>query len=504
MSEFSNLLSKLVEEKDVKVYPMVQYCNLDRSTMYKIINGKRNPSSLQLVHKICEYMNLTPAESEKLVEAYHITLIGSEVYYRRKHVKNFIKKFHTLCTPLCTTIKFPVWTSEIFSGDKESFPLSGRSQINNALLGMLMQSPQKIQMVIQPDYSFLMDLLVSISQSSSQLEIEHILCLNNHESITSDRLHYNLMCLEKILPMYYGDCKYTPYYYYDDITSHFHSLSLFPYLILTDTGAITCSCDLQYGILYKNPQTILMFREIFYNYRQSTSQLINQVNSFTEQCQSLSQMKIGTDTAYSFQSEPCLIPFIPQNWLEKYIYPDFPDRDMAISLLKDYIPTRSRKSSQHLLVSYFNKKGILNFMNTGRLGEIPEELCAPFSMEDRIYLLNKLIDSFQTNDCFMLKNELAEIPPKLYIYANNQCGYLLFPDKNGCITHLTLEEHSLLNTFYDFVGSLKENEFLYSKEETIEFLKTLLEEARKRTGVYPPPGKNLIIFYDETDLEKDS
>ena len=39
MSEFSDLLSSYIDEKKIKVYALLEYCNLDRYTMYKINNG---------------------------------------------------------------------------------------------------------------------------------------------------------------------------------------------------------------------------------------------------------------------------------------------------------------------------------------------------------------------------------------------------------------------------------------------------------------------------------
>ena len=54
MSEFSDLLSSYIDEKEIKVYSLLEYCNLDRSTMYKIINGKRNPTSMEVFQKIAE------------------------------------------------------------------------------------------------------------------------------------------------------------------------------------------------------------------------------------------------------------------------------------------------------------------------------------------------------------------------------------------------------------------------------------------------------------------
>ena len=62
MSEFSNTLSQFIHEKNIKVYSLIKYCNFDRSTMYKIINGKRNPPTKETIDKMAEFMHLTPAE----------------------------------------------------------------------------------------------------------------------------------------------------------------------------------------------------------------------------------------------------------------------------------------------------------------------------------------------------------------------------------------------------------------------------------------------------------
>ena len=83
MSEFSQLLSHYIHSKDIKTYALAQYCGLDRSNMYKIINGKRKPASEEMVDKMCKFMHLSPVDESALKEAYNITLVGSDNYYRR-------------------------------------------------------------------------------------------------------------------------------------------------------------------------------------------------------------------------------------------------------------------------------------------------------------------------------------------------------------------------------------------------------------------------------------
>ena len=56
MSEFSQLLSEYVHTKNIRIYSLAEYCGIDRSLMYKIIHGKRTPSSLKTVDQNCRYL----------------------------------------------------------------------------------------------------------------------------------------------------------------------------------------------------------------------------------------------------------------------------------------------------------------------------------------------------------------------------------------------------------------------------------------------------------------
>ena len=93
MSEFSNMLSQFIHEKNIKVYPLSKYCDFDRATMYKIINGKRNPPSRDIIEKMAYFMKLTPTEYEQFKEAYEISRVGADNYYRRKSTENFLMHF---------------------------------------------------------------------------------------------------------------------------------------------------------------------------------------------------------------------------------------------------------------------------------------------------------------------------------------------------------------------------------------------------------------------------
>ena len=93
MSVFSDTLTRYIEHKNIKVFSLAKYCDLDRSTMYKIINGKRNPPSPEVFEKMTQFMHLTPIEYNVLKETLEITQVGPDTYYTRKSVENFICQF---------------------------------------------------------------------------------------------------------------------------------------------------------------------------------------------------------------------------------------------------------------------------------------------------------------------------------------------------------------------------------------------------------------------------
>ena len=69
MSTFSDVLTEYINTKNIKVFPMAKYCGLDRSTMYKLISGKRNPPPRDILKKMILFMHLTPTEAQHLEEA---------------------------------------------------------------------------------------------------------------------------------------------------------------------------------------------------------------------------------------------------------------------------------------------------------------------------------------------------------------------------------------------------------------------------------------------------
>lgn len=487
MSEFSELLTQYIHNKDVKTYALAQYCDLDRSNMYKIISGKRKPSSVDIVNRICKFLHLLPAEEAELQEAYQITLLGHDNYYRRKNVLKFFSEFSLTQTSLHSHLPdFPVLDDSL---DKDlnagnTVLLNTRHEVNHALSHIippeLGSKKGHLRLLVQPDFDYLMTFLTAESGRIAATRIDHIICLNNDSKVTYSHKNYNLNCLNQVLPLYGNNPLYNCYYYYDTIASRSESIALFPYVVITKKYACLLSSDLQKGYLTSEPDSIHMFREIFDKYKKHLTPLLTRIDNIFAQLEYTASLRPHQGTAYSFQMTPCLTPFLTQRFMEKYVAPDIPNRSFFIENFREYIQELSSENELNQVSCIFSLKGILHFMKTGRTGEYPANAYLPFDMADRVYLLRQLIHACGLKKYKMLKDNIGNLENELFLFVSQKKGYLMFPSySTDNLIYLDIAEPGLLFTFLDFCENLDENMF-YSSEETVKILRQVLEKYRKQ------------------------
>lgn len=484
MSEFSNTLSQFIHEKNIKVYSLIKYCNFDRSTMYKIINGKRNPPSKETVDKMAEFMHLTPAEHRYFLEAYEITKTGADNYYRRKNAQNFLMNFPDNFSIRPGNSAPYIAANKTFSEFPSCAALSTQLEINYVIRSILSEEALaekgKIALFLQPDYEFLFNLLASLNLGCS-LEIRQILCLSNIETLTKDHELYNLNYFKNIFPLYLRNLDYQAYYFYDSIHSHFFNLNAFPYFIVTSRYAIACSSDYQQGIFYKEPSVVKQFWKLFHSC-QGKCQSLFQVFRLTPQDLSmLNYMGQNISASYLLQPEACFIPFISDSILEAALSQNLSNRSQILEMLRTFLHTSAKKLSN--LHVYFTEKGVRRFIDSGRLKEIPSSFYRPLLPEERLQMLQEFLPVCYQGHYRMLKQPLDQLPINLHLCVNDNIGYFCFDNVENQTTYLMLNETGLLSVFLDYMQSLDDSSF-YTPEETGDLIKSIIRNLQQHLSFY--------------------
>lgn len=479
MSEFSQLLTEHIHQKDVRIYSLAEYCNTDRSLMYKIIRGKRMPASMKSVERIAEFLRLTPSEEQELRTAYRISLQGRDNYYRRLDIMNFLDHFREILDPAASSMPLGSFTSS----DSPNIPLSTAYEVRQAAYTVINRlaeadSPH-LYLMLPPGSEFIGDLMIPLVKWKLSASIDHIMCLNNTEQVTRENRNYNLHCLMNILPLCISGCSYQPYYYYDNINSRLDSFQLFPYLILTESRAVLVSGDFNSGILTRQPDLLQLLKKIFSEYLSQARPLLRMISNAAEQL-SYVQECISTESGkeYLFQMTPCMTGLLSEDFLRKYIRTDVPQRELFIQNLLSHIKKVNQRHRKETVIHIFSEDGVEEFLKTGILEEYPSDIYQVPEPVDRLTLVRKFIDECRTGgyQIKMLRHNIGTVKNGANIYITPNAGYLLFtPIDTSTPVYLNIQESGLTTAFWDFFESMDDSLF-YSREEAILRLDDLIRK----------------------------
>ena len=98
MSVFSQKLQALIQPRidkgQLTIYGLARNSKIDRSSLYKFINGERLPASTEILSRLVVALRLSPTQAFELRAAYDISRMGEERYRRRRHTLEFLNFFN--------------------------------------------------------------------------------------------------------------------------------------------------------------------------------------------------------------------------------------------------------------------------------------------------------------------------------------------------------------------------------------------------------------------------
>lgn len=487
MSRFSSLLNQYIEEKGVKLYGLSRLCQIDRTTLYRFTHGRQCPSSSDLVYRLADALGLMPQQKELLYEAWEITNTGERLWKQRRAVEHFLLNF-----PKAVPLNQPPFPKEKLISEIEELSLfEGRRDFLHFLRSMFIGESSlihpELMLLLQPEQGNLSDIL-PVSLCSNSFKICHIICLNNHASSVSqyaspvghaekeeETIRYSshsVECLEALMPFYISQPDFHSFYYYDDVTAHFDSVSLMPCMIISSDLAVTCSADLSFGIVHTNPSIISMLRGIFRKYKAAAHPMAVRATwgSFLFK-ESLSSFQ--TRDSVCFSSLPHIFSWLTPDILRKYWRSGVAESEDMFSDCSRCLSIWKETAENSEIICYVAKNGLERFMATGCISCFPEGLLHPLSCQDRRRYLEYLYQIAKDHPIHLIKGTLEQVPGNFVLYVNAQTLVFVFPENSASMAALTIREPGLVHSFSDLFASFGESA-VFSRQETCEYIKKML------------------------------
>lgn len=483
MSKFSDKLKQLIEESGIKIYQLAKNSELDRTTIQRAVTGDRLPN-IAFVEKLCDYLRVSPKERTELFDLYSISKIGEKVYSRRKYIKAMIERIATIHTVQENTSNSQKSVSFTGRINEDNTIFTGQYIVNNTIRDVLEDevvnnSSPEISIYVPFNYSFFFDLLYQLYLSENgRINIKNIIRLNKNPNAFQNS-NYNLEILSHVMPFSFSAGNgYHPYYYYDNFDASNDIVLLMPYYIITSKRLITISADFKTAILYNNESIVHLYRDNFEIAITKSKPLTAQhLNCDDMLLAYLEAYKSSGEISHIFEPQPCFAFYYTDELIQTHLNQELENREMILELLYNFYGAYRNIKNRPMSISSID--GLNYFAATGILADLPTQFAIPFTLDERIMLLKKLKDDI-INDNYQVfvTNPVNFIIPSISIqlYKTNRLDFFA-TNNNGAISSSFVEEKSITEAFYDFFESLPNSDLVYSKEETIEIIDSLIKQC---------------------------
>lgn len=472
MSEFSDRCKQLLLESGSNVYQIAKRSSLDRTSIQRMITGKRLPSK-QFVKDFCSYLRISPIEKSELLELYDMEKIGKTTYLNRWYVKNLIE---TLAIAE-NNHHIPENTSVLY---KNSIPnvthLSDTTVLDHAentiltvLEFELQNNPkQEILLNVPSSYTFLFQTIQRIFKDAPEgTSIKHLVTLNKNP-LNSAHSSRNLEALSHILPIAKTlTGHYHPFYIYSSLTPSDEKLLIMPYYIITSQHLLILSSDFKSVSVHTSGPFVENYRSEMMRILDMAEPLIKYTSLPMEIITRLEQtyMNLGKPS-HSFEFHPCFFFMsstfqVPEELIER-------TKDAQVLLSAFQGMYRAMDASETPTMNFFSEEGLRQFCSTGKcLGQY-NNITEGFPATERKLMLNQYCHRNQEDEFHghMLKPDF-KVPAYVSIELHNNHRLHLFSLKEDFeFAFIEIDESSICEAFFDFFESLPDSELAYSKEET--------------------------------------
>ncbi|MBE5938365.1 MAG: hypothetical protein E7265_10100 [Lachnospiraceae bacterium] len=480
MSEFSEYIDNYMNENSISSSSLAIDLDMDRALIHRYRKGTRVPSDEQTVCDIAGALRMNTLEKRILFEKYDLVSMGESVVYNYKYVIKLLEDLQTLEKEHMNLL--PEIGSFNFSDkDNSVINLSSKEEIIALCADLFSTAPEKqnvkIQMVLQPIYDEILTLIKRVLNSSENIKVEHIVCLEKN----AQKNFMNLEIFGKIIPLVLGNVDYNAFYYYDSIINHINEMSLFPNVIIMNDIVVQFDFDMQSGVAIYDKVYSEHMKNKYNRFRDLTEVLLIKSERPLDFLDIYNNIHETTTTAYSLYAQPCLGYCSSTDMFEKYLV-QIPHREEFIKGMAyhlgnwenmNFIPPESFCKK---IYSYCKISGVRSFMETGRVDELPEALYSPLDKEVRIKMLERLIHLVKADivNCIFVDEDMP-LSKSVYFYWND--AKQVFFHKLGSLDtqQVCINASGMYQSIQDFLCYVNKK-MIKKKDETLEVLEGIWRE----------------------------
>ena len=217
MSKFSEKCKELLTENGYNVYRLSQAASLERTTLQRMVTGKRLPGP-EFVEHFCQALRISLPEKKEIMELYKMEAIGETAYRNQTTILHLFEKLSALEKNEGFNKRSIVDYGEM----KLISPISNDKYETELLLQYVLrktiqeqESPELYTNLPGTDTLLPHYLKLLIPQYGKTILIKHLI----HFQTNASYAYENLETLHQIIPLCFSaGINYMPFYYYSKLS----------------------------------------------------------------------------------------------------------------------------------------------------------------------------------------------------------------------------------------------------------------------------------------------
>ena len=479
MYSVGEMLNAAISESSISKNTIIQSLDIDRSSFYQILKGKRLPTSEQLI-AILNSLTVSSLEKKQISEVYISEKLGALEYSNRKAIINLIDALRESIV----SRKYSETTEEMSSGiisettgytdTDRSFNtdifenttvIYNRSEIKN-LLRILFKSAvsdaSKADIKLHIPIYYLehigfFDVINSISGYSgfSGLSFEHIICYQSRKNIFADDLINDFTKYISFLISL--DAVFNTYYYYDANESADLSAVLFPYYILLPDGLLLLNSSCDKAMYIKDKDIVTVYNSEFNDLRSKLSSILSNTDE-VEKSHIPYLMSLSDETkTYYMTYRPGISYLANDTLIESFVPKEL--QEMYKLHVKGFQHTR--------FCELISPEGLKDLFNNGVLSELDTDITLR-NEDDYLYIRNALISRLGKT-LYIIDSNFLPISDNWSIYCIEHELVIFVPLQRGK-RYFSVSEKNIVEAFTQFFENITEDVILMSERDALQLL----------------------------------
>ena len=478
MSEFSSLLSSYIHQKGYSIRSLAKRTGIPTATLTKICSGTRSPKNQRSrIDRIIEVLMLTPEQSKELAATLEKEIVGSGYYDSRANMCAFIEGLQCVIypsRPLEGKAILPVLATAEKKADVYALVRS--------FLGGGSSYSQKLDIYLQSHDPVLLEALSQLVRGGAT-RVRHIVALATTDGKSGGIDPRNLEKIRRIEPLLLDANSqrgnYQAFYYYERAATPSNGLLQFPNVLISEHAVLQCTADYTHAICLGNRGIQRYFQRLF------NSQLAN-CRPLTTVCQSIqdqiaryrSIMQAGNpqEPLRVLEWQPCLLWTLTEQEALHLLPERIPFRR---EYLDSWLPYLRQLQQWRTMTLFFSLEGLNDFVQTGRLQELPEEILpAPLPVSVRIDLLQRVLNwTAGGRVCpHIVRDEKLRIGKDAQLISYGADTILLASLNHQAGNRVCFVEELSANwSALDFMENLENTDWILSTDETCRIIQSVID-----------------------------